>query len=174
MADMTATTTTTPVLTPAMRAEIEAFFPRYPTKQAVTLPALHVVNEHLRCVPLEAIPEIAAMLELSPAQVYDTLSFYGFFKPSPCGNVRAWVCRSISCALRGGEEVLSALQEKLGVAPGETTGDGKITLEFGECLGLCDFAPAMLAGSKVYKNMSVEKVDEVAALLKTQAEEHRS
>src|SRR6185295_16079863 len=137
---MTATSTTVPVLTPQMRAEIEAFFPRYPTKQAVTLPALHVVNEHLRCVPMEAIPEIAGMLDLSPAEVYDTLSFYGFFKPKPCGRTRAWVCRSISCALRGGEEVLEALSGKLGIHPGETTADGKITLEFGECLGLCDFA----------------------------------
>src|SRR5258707_2265674 len=111
---MTPTSTTTPVLTPAMRAEIEAFFPRYPTKQAVTLPALHVVNEHLRCVPMEAIPEIAAMLELSPAEIFDTLSFYGFFKASPCGKVRAWVCRSISCVLRGGAEGLAALSAKLG------------------------------------------------------------
>src|SRR5580704_10366958 len=153
-----------------MRAETEPLFPPYPTKQAVTLPALHVVNEHLRCVPLEAIPEIAAMLELSPAQIYDTLSFYGFFKASPCGKVRAWVCRSISCALRGGEEVLSALSDKLGVHPGETTSDGRITLEFGECLGLCDFAPAMLAGARVYKNMTIEQVDEVVALLRKQAE----
>jgi NADH-quinone oxidoreductase subunit E len=167
---MASNTTSTPVLTPEMRAEIEAFFPRYPTKQAVTLPALHVVNEHLRCVPLDAIPEIAAMLELSPAQIYDTLSFYGFFKAAPCGKVRAWVCRSISCALRGGEDVLAALSDKLGVHPGETTSDGRITLEFGECLGLCDFAPAMLAGTRVYKNMTVEQVEEVAALLEAQAE----
>lgn len=164
------TTTSSSVLSPEMRAEIEAFFPRYPTKQAVTLPALHVINEHLRCVPLGAIPELAAMLELSPAQVYDTLSFYGFFRSEPGGRVRAWVCRSISCALRGGEEVLAALGEKLEVAPGETTSDGRITLEFGECLGLCDFAPAMLAGCRVYKNMSVEQVDEVANELRKQAE----
>lgn len=162
-----------PILTPAMRAEIEAYIPRYPTKQAVTLPALHIVNEHLRCVPMEAIPEIASILELSPAQIYDTLSFYGFFKHTPCGKVRAWVCRSISCALRGGEEVLDALRDKLGVEPGHTTPDGKITLEFGECLGLCDFAPAMLANEKVYKNMTVEQVDEVAALLKSQAESEK-
>ena len=135
------------------------------------MPALHVVNEHLRCVPMEAIPEIAAILELSPAQIHDTMSFYGFFKQTPCGKVRAWVCRSISCSLRGGEEVLEALSDKLGVHPGETTADGKITLEFGECLGLCDFAPSMLAGAKVYKNMSVEQVAEVAALLKAQADE---
>ena len=170
---MPETTRKDSVLTPQMRAEIEAFFPRYPTKQAVTLPALHVVNEHLRCVPIEAIPEIAALLGLSPAEVYDTLSFYGFFKSSPCGKVRAWVCRSISCALRGGEEVLSALGEKLVVHPGETTEDGKITLEFGECLGLCDYAPAMLAGNKIYKDMSVERVDEVASQLRSQADEVR-
>ena len=164
------TTTAQPILTPAMRAEIEAYFPRYPTKQAVTLPALHIINEHLRCVPQGAIPELAEMLELSPAQVYDTLSFYGFFKSKPCGKVRAWVCRSISCSLRGGEEVLEALSESLGVAPGETTGDGKITLEFGECLGLCDFAPAMLANETVYKNLSTEMAAEVAAQLKKQAD----
>jgi NADH-quinone oxidoreductase subunit E len=158
-----------PILTPQMRSEIEAYFPRYPTKQAVTLPALHVVNEHLRCVPMEAIPEIAGLLELSPAQIYDTLSFYGFFRDKPGGKVRAWVCRSISCSLRGGEEVLSALGERLGVAPGETTPDGKITLEFGECL--CDFAPALLANEKVYKNMTVEKVDDLAAQLKSQADQ---
>ena len=93
---MSATTTAAAIITPEMRAEIEAFFPNYPTKQAVTLPALHVINEHLRCVPLAAIPELAAMLELSPAQVYDTLSFYGFFRSEPGGKVRAWVCRSIS------------------------------------------------------------------------------
>ena len=168
---MTTTTPRKPVLTAEMRAEIEAFIPRYPTKQAVTLPALHIVNEHLRCVPLEAIPEIAEILELSPAQVHDTMSFYGFFKQTPCGKVRAWVCRSISCSLRGGEEVLSALSEKLGVQPGDTTADGRITLEFGECLGLCDFAPSMLAGSKVYQNMSTEQADEIAELLKKQADE---
>ena len=166
---MATVSSTGPVLTDEMREEIRALFPRYPNKQAVTLPALHIVNAKLRCVPAGAIPEIAQLLDLSPAQVYDTLSFYGFFRSEPGGQVRAWVCRSISCALRGGEEVLSALCQKLHVEPGGTTLDGRVTLEFGECLGLCDFAPAMLANEQVYKNMSVEQVDELAALLTTQA-----
>lgn len=169
-----AATPKTPVLTPEIRKEIEAYLPRYPTKQAVTLPALHIVNDHLRCVPMGAIPEIAEILELSPAQVYDTLSFYGFFKSTPCGKVRAWVCRSISCALRGGEEVLSAMSDKLGVRPGETTEDGRVTLEFGECLGVCDFAPAMLAGDEVYKNMSVDQVPHVVSQLQSQADRAKS
>jgi NADH-quinone oxidoreductase subunit E len=159
-----------PVLTAEMRAEIEAFFPRYPNKQAVTLPALHIVNEHLRCVPMEAIPEVAEMLELSPAQVHDTLSFYGFFKDQPHGKVRAWVCRSISCALRGGDEVLEALCQKLHVRPGGQTEDGKVTLEFGECLGVCEYAPAMLANEKVYKNITVEQAGLIADELKAQAD----
>ena len=91
--------TAEPILTPEMVAAIQAYFPRYPTRQAVTLPALHIVNERLRCVPLEAVVEIARLLELAPAQVQDTLTFYGFFKQDkPHGLVRAWVCRSISCA----------------------------------------------------------------------------
>ena len=77
---MTTAATSTPVLTPEMVAEIQALFPRYPTRQAITLPALHIVNSQLRHVPMEAIPEIAKLLDLAPAQIYDTLSFYGFFK----------------------------------------------------------------------------------------------
>ncbi|MHC4179159.1 MAG: NADH-quinone oxidoreductase subunit NuoE family protein, partial [Planctomycetota bacterium] len=68
------------ILTDDVRQAIQAYFPRYATRQAVTLPALHVVNEHLGYVPEQAVVEIAELLELAPAQVQDTLSFYGFFK----------------------------------------------------------------------------------------------
>ncbi len=101
------------ILTDEMIAAIRAFFPRYPTRQAVTLPALHVVNERLRYVPPQAVVEIAELLDLAPAEVQDTLSFYGYFKQdAPHGRTRAWVCRSISCALRGGEEMLEYLCAK--------------------------------------------------------------
>ncbi len=143
-----------------MVAEITALFPRYPTKQAVTLPALHVVNEKLRYVPLEAVVEIAELLDLAPAVVQDTLSFYGMFKQDkPGGQVRAWVCRSISCALRGGEEVLAHMCHKSGIKPGETTSDGALTLEFAECLGACEYAPCMLAGETLHKDLTNEKAD---------------
>jgi NADH-quinone oxidoreductase subunit E len=148
------------ILTDEMIAQIEAFFPRYPTRQAVTLPALHLVNDRLRHVPLAAVVEIAELLGLAPAVVQDTLSFYGFFKQdAPHGRTRAWVCRSISCALRGGEEVLRHMCEKAAVGPGETTADGRLTLEFAECLGACEFAPCMLAGETLYRNLTPEKAD---------------
>lgn len=153
-------TTTAPFLTPDLVSAITALFPRYPTKQAVTLPALHLVNEKYRYVPLAAVVEIAKVLELAPSQVQDTLSFYGFFKQdAPHGEIRAWVCRSVSCALRGGEEVLEHMCHKAGIHPGETTADGKLTLEFGECLGACDFAPCMLAGTELHKDLTNEKAD---------------
>jgi NADH-quinone oxidoreductase subunit E len=150
----------TRILTDEMVAAIQAYFPRYPTRQAVTLPALHLVNERLRYVPIQAVIEIAELLELAPAQVQDTLSFYGFFKQdAPHGRTRAWVCRSISCALRGGEEILDHMCHKLGIEPGQTTADGKLTLEFGECLGACEYAPCMLAGDDLHKDLTPEKAD---------------
>jgi NADH-quinone oxidoreductase subunit E len=156
------------VLTDEMTQAIQALFPRYPTRQAVTLPALHIVNQRLRHVPLAAVVEIAGLLELAPAEVQDTLSFYGFFKQDkPHGLTRAWVCRSISCALRGGEEVLDHMCHKLGIHPGETTGDGRLTLEFAECLGACDFAPCMLAGDTLHKDLTNEKADEFLNTLPT-------
>ncbi|MEQ9379937.1 MAG: NAD(P)H-dependent oxidoreductase subunit E [Pirellulales bacterium] len=152
--------TTERVLTDEMVEAIRAYFPRYPDKQAVTLPALHIVNEALRYVPRQAVVEVAELLELSPAQVQDTLTFYGYFKQDkPHGEVRAWVCRSISCALRGGEEVLEHMCEKAGIKPGETTADGRLTIEFAECLGACDFAPCMLAGKDLHKDLTKETAD---------------
>lgn len=133
-------------LPPALRQKIVDLLPRYPSKQAVTLPALHAVQEELRRVPLWAIREIADILDLSPAEIHDTMSFYGFFRTDadPLGKTRLWVCRSLACQLRGGEELLAEFCEKLGVAPTQTTPDGKITLEFAECLGACEGAPAVM------------------------------
>ena len=148
------------ILTDEMIEAIKAFFPRYPTRQAVTLPALHVVNDRLRWVPLAAVVEIAELLELPPAEVQDTLSFYGYFKQDqPHGEHRAWVCRSISCALRGGEEVLDHMCRATGIHPGETTADGKLTVEYAECLGACDFAPCILVGDRVLKDVTPESAD---------------
>jgi len=152
--------TTTPMLTPAIREKIAAYIPRYPSKRAVTLPALHIVHEHYRCVPFQAMAEIAEMLEITPAEVHDTMSFYGFFPQAPIGEKRVWVCRSISCMLRGGEEMLEHACRRLGVHAGETTPDGKLTVEFAECLGICDFAPAAVADDgRIFGPLNPESVD---------------
>ncbi len=140
-----ATTAEPRMLSETIQEKIRAYFPRYPDKRAVCLPALHIVHEHFRCVPLQAMAEIAELLEIAPADVHDTMSFYGFFPQAPIGDVRVWICRSISCAIRGGDEMVDYACQKMRVAPGGTTIDGKLTVEFAECLGICDHAPAALA-----------------------------
>ncbi len=153
-------TTAQPVLTPEVIAAISEYFPRYPSRRAVVLPALHVISERLGYVPPEAVVEVAELLQLAPAEVQDTLSFYGLFKQDrPQGRVRVWVCRSMSCAACGGESLLEYLCERLGIRPGETSSDGKVSLEFAECLGACDYAPAMLANEVLWKNLTEEKID---------------
>ena len=157
-----------PILSEAMRERIQSLFPRYPSKRAVALPALHLVQEHLRCVPLQAMAEIAELLEITPAEVHDTMSFYGFFPQAPIGDVRVWICRSLSCMIRGGDELLEHACSRLAIEPGETTADGKLTVEFAECLGICDFAPAALADDgRVYGPLTEASVDAMLEELKS-------
>jgi NADH-quinone oxidoreductase subunit E len=156
------------VLGEDLRQKILAYLPRYPSKQAVTLPALHIVQDALRCVPLEAIREIADLLDLSPAEVHDTMSFYGFFRPEekPLGRTRLWVCRGLACALRGGEELLTTVCQRLNVRPGETSADGKVTVEFAECIGVCEGAPAVLIDDAGRGDVTPDKVDGLLAELR--------
>jgi len=134
--------------------------PRYPSKQALVLPALHFVQERLRCVPIAAVEAIALHLGLHPAQVHDTMSFYGFFRTEkdPLGKHRLWVCRSLVCMLRGADAVLQTLCDRLGIAPGETTADGTITLETAECLGACEGAPCILVNDEHRLAVTCEQV----------------
>jgi NADH-quinone oxidoreductase subunit E len=155
------------ILTEPLKEKIRSLLPRYPSKRAVTLPALHLVQEHLRCVPLQAMAEIAELLEITPAEVHDTMSFYGFFPQAPLGDARVWICRSLSCMLRGGDELLEHACKRLQIEPGQTTPGGELTVEFAECLGLCDYAPAALADDgRIFGPLDEAKVDQMIENLK--------
>ena len=152
-----------PALSEDLRKQIRAEFPKYPDKRAVTLPALHIVHEAQRAVSPEAMKEIAELLELHPSEVWDTMSFYGFFRDAkhPIGAKRVWVCRSISCMLRGGEELLAGVCQRLRVDAGKTTSDGRATIEFAECLGACEQAPCILVNDVCHGNQTEESVLEL-------------
>jgi NADH-quinone oxidoreductase subunit E len=154
------------VLSADLRQRIEAYIPRYPHKQAVTLPALHLVHDEMRYVPTEAIVEIAEILDLHPSEVQDTMTFYQFFKEKEAdklGKERVWVCRGLACMLRGAYELIGHCEQKLGVHCGQTTADGKITLEFAECIGACDGAPAVLRNDEHVMDVTPEKADALFA-----------
>jgi NADH-quinone oxidoreductase subunit E len=157
-----------PVLSPELREKIKGYIPKYPRKQAVTLPALHLVHDELRTVSNEAIVEIAELLDLHPSEVSDTMTFYAFFKGEgeKLGTTRLWVCRGLACMLRGAYELIEHCEHKLGVECGHTTPDGKITLEFAECIGACDGAPACLVNDTHAMNVTPEKADELIAELR--------
>ncbi len=156
-------------LTNEMRDLIRAEFPKYPNLQAVVLPALHIVHDRQRCVSLDAVREIAELLELQPAEVHDTMTFYGFFRESdnPLGKRRVWVCRSLSCALRGGEDLLEQLTQRLNCVPGKTSADGRFSLEFGECLGVCEGAPCMLVDDVCHSNLDADQAVQVLEKLES-------
>jgi NADH-quinone oxidoreductase subunit E len=152
------------VLSESIKQRIREHFDRYPSKQAVTLPALHMVQQELRCVPAGAIEEIAELLELSPAQVYDTMSFYGFFRDEdkPLGKRRVWICRSLPCMLRGGDELLAEVCDRLHISPGGNAKNDQVTIELAECLGACEMAPCMLIEDEVHPAIDADHVLQVA------------
>lgn len=155
-----------PYLSDEMKAHLrERYFPRYPTKRAVLLPALHLVQHTHNWIPKEAMAEIAEFLELQPAEVLDTASFYEEYWLKPKGKYLLQVCRSLACEICGSREITDHLKNRLGVEVGETTADGKFTLVELECLGSCGTATAILCNEVLYENVTTETVDQLIAKL---------
>jgi NADH-quinone oxidoreductase subunit E len=113
-------------------------------------------------VSIEAIREIADLLDLAPAEVHDTMTFYRFFRTDEAhklGKTRLWVCQGLACQLRGCDDTLAKLCQRLHVAPGGTSSDGKITIEAAECIGACEGAPALLINDDARNGITEDKVD---------------
>lgn len=143
----------------------EKFFPRYPSKRAVLLPALHEIQHTYGWIPQQAFEETADFLQMSPAEVMDTATFYEEYWLKPKGQYLLQVCRSLACAICGSREVTDHLISKLGIEPGETTPDGRFTLVELECLGACGAAPAMLINDCLHENLDAKTVDRLLAEL---------
>jgi len=135
--------------------------PRYPTKQAATLPILHRIQEKHGYIPFQAIEEAADFLELPAKTVYDTATFYEEFFLEPKGKYTIWVCQSIACELMGQPTLMEQIEEHLGLMPGETSADGKFTLMHVECLGACGTAPVALVNEKLHKNLTADNFKRV-------------
>lgn len=152
-----------PVISQAVRKKIESFFDRYETKRAALLPALQVVQDALGHVSLSAMVEIAELLEIPPSAVFDTIGFYTHFWTHPKGRKVIVVCRSISCAVMGGQAVLQAFKDQLGIDEHETTPDGRYSLVTEECLAGCDHAPCVLINEKLHKRVTPADVPRLLA-----------
>ena len=149
-----------------MDAELKAYlsstyFPRYPNKRAVLLPALHAVQHKHNWIPPQAMEEIADFLGLAPAEVLDTATFYEEYWLRPKGKYLIQVCRSLSCEICGSKELTGFCKDKLGLELGETTDDGRFTLVELECLGACGTAPVALVNEVLHEELTVEKLQKI-------------
>jgi NADH-quinone oxidoreductase subunit E len=152
------------VLSEAHERELGEILSRYPNKMAACIPLLHLCqNANDNWVSPEVIQFVAERLGLPAAHVKGVVTFYTLFNQEKPGKHQVWVCRTLSCALRGSEELLAHCERRLGIHVGETTPDGRVTLRTAECLASCGSAPMIQVDKTYYENLTPEKVDEILA-----------
>jgi NADH-quinone oxidoreductase subunit F len=150
-------------LTRENEARFDEILKRYPVKRSALLPTLHLVQEQEGWISREAIEHVARLLDLSPAQVHDTASFYTMFRLKPEGKTLIEVCTTLSCALGGAEALLAHTCRRLGIKPGETTPDGRFTVKGVECLAACGGAPAVQVNGEWLEHATAADIDRVIA-----------
>ncbi len=139
--------------------EAEEIIARYERKPAAMLPVLRLVQGSLGHITPEAEAWVGELLAVSPAHVHEVVTFYSLFHQQPVGRTHLQVCRNIACALRGAEDCLAALSERLGIKPGETTADGRFTLSTVECLCACEAAPVMQVNDRYVGPITRETIE---------------
>jgi NADH-quinone oxidoreductase subunit E len=148
-----------PYLTDELKRRLaEKYIPRYPTKRAVLLPALHLIQHTYNWIPSQAMEEVAAFLELAPAEVMDTASFYEEYWLKPKGKYLVQVCRSLACEICQSEQLTDLVRRKCNVELGETSADGRFTLVELECLGACGAAPVAGINEVLLENLTPESL----------------
>ena len=135
------------------RREIEAEFPRYPTRRAVCIDALKIVQRHRGWISDESLQDIAQLLEMSLDELDGVATFYNLLYRKPVGRHVVLLCDSVSCWIMGYEKLRERLCSKLGARLGETTADGRFTLLPIVCLGTCDHAPAMMVDEDLHRDL---------------------
>ncbi|GAB3624624.1 hypothetical protein GCM10027418_27090 [Mariniluteicoccus endophyticus] len=147
--------------------EIRQIAARYPQARSALLPALHLVQSVDGRVSPRGIEVCAEVLGITEAEVSGVATFYTMYKRKPVGKHHVGVCTTALCAIMGGDHILAALQDHLGVGNDETTADGAITLEHLECNAACDYAPVMMVNWEFFDNMTptsaIELVDALRA-----------
>ncbi|HWQ55100.1 MAG TPA: NADH-quinone oxidoreductase subunit NuoE [Bryobacteraceae bacterium] len=149
------------MLTPEERREIEAEFAHYPSRKALSIDAMKIVQKHRGWLSDESLRDVAELLGMSVAELDSVATFYNLLFRKPVGRHVVMVCDSVSCWIMGYERQREHLFQRLGVQFGETTPDGRFTLLPIVCLGCCDRAPAMMVDSDLHTGLTPEKIDTI-------------
>ena len=148
--------------------EFERLRTRYPAgfASSLVLPCLRRIQENRGYVADSDIDGLVEYLGVPRIQVEEVLSFYDQLRRKPIGRCHIQACRNLSCSLLGAERIVDHLSQKLGIAPGETTADGRFTLSTVECLAACGTAPIVLVDGTYHESMTPEKVDALLGALR--------
>jgi NADH-quinone oxidoreductase E subunit len=147
--------------TPEMRARAEKICSLYPQVRSALIPLCHLAQEQAGYLREDLMIEIAELVDVTPAEVYGTASFYDMLHTEPVGKYLVGVCTNIACLMQGGEDLLEYAEEKLGVAPGGTTDDGLFTLEDMECIAHCNKAPALQVNYRFFGPVDEDGFDKM-------------
>jgi NADH-quinone oxidoreductase subunit E len=158
--------------TPENHARFDTIVTRYPRerRRSAVLPALYLVQHQQGYITANAMRYVAGLLEITPADVEDVVSYYTMFYTKPVGRFVLNVCRTLSCALNGAERVTEAIASTLGIKPGETDPTGTFTLVEVECLGACDRAPIVMVNDTWHECLKPEDVGKLLDELRTRGE----
>ena len=144
---------------------IDDLLGRFPHQGSALLPALYLVQEEKGWVSEESMAYLAGKFGVSEAFVAGVVSFYTLFHRRPVGRHHIQICRTLSCALRGSEEILEFLKRRLGIGEGETTSDGRFSLSVVECLGACDTAPMCQINDRDHGCLDPQKLNAILTAL---------
>jgi NADH-quinone oxidoreductase subunit E len=141
--------------------KFQKLLPKYPTKQAVVLPALWLAMDQWGYLTYEIIEYIARRLDQSPVSVFAVVEFYTMFKTKKTAKHHIQLCRNMTCTMLGCEDLEAQIKDRIGIGPGEKTEDGLFSLELVECLGSCGTAPVMRMDEHYFENLTEDKLDRV-------------
>jgi NADH-quinone oxidoreductase subunit E len=150
----------------AARERIAWLYTRYPVREAALLPVLRVAEEEFGVIDGPAIECVSREMGISAGTIWGVVTFYTHYRREGDGKYVIQVCSTLPCALRGCRDVVQHLEQRLGIQPGETTKDGKLTLKKVECLGSCDTAPVVQINDDYHENLTLEKLDAIVDGLK--------
>jgi len=142
-------------------SKVDRIVAKYPETSGALLPVLWEVQRTKGWIDQEAEQWVAERLGLTPSHVHGPVTFYTMYKQRPTGKYHIQVCTTLSCMLRGSDDLVEYLEQKLGIKVGETTPDGKFSLVQVECLGSCGTAPMFQLNDEFHEDLTREKVDEI-------------
>jgi len=158
--------TTAIAFSPEQLAEVRRLQGLYPDRRGALLPVLHMAQDTFGYVSLETEVYVATLFDLSPAHVHEVVTFYTLYFQQPKGRHVVAVCHNLSCHLAGSRDILAHVKRRLGIEVGETTPDGRVTLQSVECLCACEAAPMAQVDDRYELNLTPEKVDRLLEALR--------